>query len=196
LTSAGGRRDAAAAKPSDTEPSDTEPSDTEPSDADPSYAISLARTAIELLTARGRTVAVAESLTGGLVTGALTSIAGASVVVRGGVVAYATELKSALLGIPADLLASRGPVDPEVAMDMAAGVRRLLGATYGVATTGVAGPGPADGKPQGTVFVAVAGGPESFCEGLELSGDRQDVRDGTVRSALFLLVRAVREDNS
>ena len=157
----------------------------------------LARRAVELLTASGQTVAVAESLTGGLVTGALTSIAGASVVVRGGVVAYATDLKAVLLGVPADLLARQGPVDPQVAMAMAGGVRRLLGATYGVATTGVAGPGPADGKPQGTVFVAVAGQSETFCDGLEgVPGDRQQVRDATVRWALSALVRALREDAS
>ncbi|MBO0835853.1 MAG: CinA family protein [Actinobacteria bacterium] len=156
----------------------------------------VARLAIELLTASRRTVAVAESLTGGLVTGALTSIAGSSVVVRGGVVAYATDLKAGLLGVPADLLARQGPVDPDVAQAMAAGVRLALGATYGIATTGVAGPGPADGKPQGTVFVAVAGATKRFCEGLQLTGDRQQVRDQTVRSVLSLLVRAVREDCS
>lgn len=156
----------------------------------------IARLAVELLTASGRTVAVAESLTGGLVTGALTSIAGASVVVRGGVVAYATDLKAALLGVPSDLLARQGPVDPDVAMAMADGVRRLLGAAYGLATTGVAGPGPADGKPQGTVFVAVAGLSETSFEGLEgVAGDRQQVRDTTVRRALSALVRALREDS-
>jgi nicotinamide-nucleotide amidase len=165
-------------------------------DGEPAGSGDLARTAIELLTASGRTVAVAESLTGGLVTGALTSIAGASVVVRGGVVAYATELKAVLLGVPGDLLARAGPVDPDVAVAMAEGVRRLLGARYGIATTGVAGPGPADGKPQGTVFVAVAGLSEKFCEGLALAGDRQQVRAGAVRYALSLLVRALREDTS
>jgi nicotinamide mononucleotide (NMN) deamidase PncC len=78
---------------------------------------------------------------------------------------------------------------------MAEGARRLLGATYGLATTGVAGPGPADGKPQGTVFVAVAGPFETSCDGLgRLVGDRQQVRDATVRSALSMLVRALRED--
>jgi nicotinamide-nucleotide amidase len=158
----------------------------------------LARHAVDLLTASNRTVAVAESLTGGLVTGALTDIPGASVVVRGGVVAYATELKAVLLSVPADLLARRGPVDPEVAMAMAAGVRRLLGATYGVATTGVAGPGPADGKPQGTVFVAVEGPAtaKGSWEGAEFAGDRQHVRMATVRCALSMLVRAIREDVS
>jgi len=154
----------------------------------------LAQVVIEVLTARGPSVAVAESLTGGLVTGALTSIAGSSVVVRGAVVAYATELKATLLGVPVDLLARQGPVDPEVAAAMAAGVRRLLGASYGVATTGVAGPGPADGQPQGTVFVAVAGPSGSSGTGLHLAGDRQQVREETVWSALSLLVRALRED--
>jgi nicotinamide-nucleotide amidase len=155
-----------------------------------------ARTAVELLTSSHRTVAVAESLTGGLVTGALTAIAGASVVVRGGVVAYATEVKADLLGVPGELLARQGPVDPDVATAMAVGVRRLLEATYGVATTGVAGPGPADGKPQGTVFVAVAGPARSFCHGLQLAGGRQQVREQTVRAVLSLLVSALREDTS
>jgi nicotinamide-nucleotide amidase len=168
----------------------------DPDSVEPSDPGHLARTAIELLTASGRTVAVAESLTGGLVTGALTSIAGASVVVRGGVVAYATDLKAALLGVPADLLARQGPVDPDVAIEMAVGVRRLLDASYGVATTGVAGPGPADGKPQGTVFVAVAGLSGTSCDGFGgVAGDRQQVRDATVRSALSALIRALREDS-
>lgn len=169
----------------------------DPDSVEPSDTGYLARTAIELLTSSGRTVAVAESLTGGLVTGALTSIAGASVVVRGGIVAYATDLKAVLLGVPADLLARQGPVDPDVAMAMAEGVRRLLGATYGVATTGVAGPGPADGKPQGTVFVATAGLTETSCDEFAgMAGDRQQVREATVRSALSLLIRALREDAS
>jgi nicotinamide-nucleotide amidase len=171
--------------------------DPDPDSVEPSDVGYLARTAIELLTAGGHTVAVAESLTGGLVTGALTSIPGASVVVRGGVVAYATELKASLLGVPSDLLYVRGPVDADVATEMAGGVRRLLGADYGVATTGVAGPGPADGKPQGTVFVAVAGFKEISSEGyLGIVGARQQVREATVRCALSLLVRALREDGS
>lgn len=167
----------------------------DPDSVEPPDTPSLARTAVELLTASARTVAVAESLTGGLVTGALTSIPGASVVVRGGVVAYASELKAVLLGVPAELLARQGPVDPDVAIAMAEGVRRLLGASYGLATTGVAGPGPADGKPQGTVFVAVAAQSETSCDGLRgVAGDRQAVRDATVRWALSMLVGALRED--
>lgn len=156
----------------------------------------LATEAIRLLTAMGRTVAVAESLTGGLVAAALTSVPGASVVVRGGVIAYATELKTALLGVPADLLARHGAVHAEVAAAMAAGVRERLGATYGMATTGVAGPGPAEGKAQGTVFVAVQGPAGPAGTGLQLGGDRRQVREGSVLSALSLLVSALREDDS
>jgi len=157
-------------------------------------AAELAKFIVEVLTARGESVGVAESLTGGLVAGALTSVPGASVVVRGGIVAYATELKAELLGVPGDLLARRGPVDAEVAAAMAAGVRARLGASYGMSTTGVAGPGPADGKPAGTVFIAVAGPSGAEVRGLELPGDRAEVRNEAVRSVLSLLVSALRED--
>jgi nicotinamide-nucleotide amidase len=159
-------------------------------------AAQLAKEAVELLTAMGKTVAIAESLTGGLVAAALTSVPGASVVVRGGVIAYATELKTALLGVPADLLARHGAVDPDVAAAMAGGVRERLGATYGAATTGVAGPGPAEGKPQGTVFVAVEGPGGHAGAGLQLAGDRRQVREESVLSVLSLLVSALREDDS
>ena len=162
--------------------------------AEPADPADLAKCIVELLTARGQSVGVAESLTGGLVAAALTSIPGASVVVRGGIVAYATQLKAALLGVSADLLARRGPVDPEVAAAMAAGVRARLGASYGISTTGVAGPGPADGRPAGTVYVAVDGPSGSATRGLELPGDREDVRIETVRSVLSLLVTTLRED--
>lgn len=156
----------------------------------------VASEAIRLLTATGETVAVAESLTGGLVAAALTSVPGASVVVRGGVIAYATELKTALLEVPADLLARHGAVDPDVAAAMASGVRERLGATYGVSTTGVAGPGPADGKPQGTVFVALEGPDGPARVALQLAGDRRQVREQSVLSVLSLLVSALREDDS
>jgi nicotinamide-nucleotide amidase len=160
-----------------------------------SGVLELARTAIGLLVPAGRTVAVAESLTGGLVAAALTSVPGSSAVVRGGIVAYATDLKAELLGVPAELLARHGPVHPEVAAAMATGVRQRLGATYGAATTGVAGPGPADGHAQGTVYIAVAG-PAGIAEaGLRLPGSRQEVREETVRSVLSLLVSALREDD-
>lgn len=139
------------------------------------------------LTAAGQTVAVAESLTGGLVTAALTDVAGASVVVRGGVLAYATDLKARVLGVDEVLLAQAGAVDAEVAEQMAGGVRSLMGATYGLATTGVAGPDQAEGKPVGTVFVAVVGPGSSRVKALSLSGNRADVRARSVLAVLALL---------
>lgn len=139
------------------------------------------------LTAAGQTVAVAESLTGGLVVAALTDVAGASAVVRGGVLAYATDLKAQVLGVDEVLLAKVGAVDSEVAEQMAGGVRSLMGATYGLATTGVAGPDPLDGKPIGTVYVAVVGPGSSRVRALSLSGDRGDIRAQSVLAALALL---------
>jgi nicotinamide-nucleotide amidase len=142
---------------------------------------------VERLTSAGQTVAVAESLTGGLVTAALTAIPGASVVVRGGVLAYATDLKARVLGVDEALLARMGAVDADVAEQMARGVRSLMGATYGLATTGVAGPDEADGKPVGTVYIAVAGPGSSRVRALSLSGDRGEVRAHTVLAVLALL---------
>jgi nicotinamide-nucleotide amidase len=156
----------------------------------------LAEDVIGLLIARAQTVAVAESLTGGLVAAALTSVPGSSAAFRGGVVAYASDLKSALLGVPGALLAQHGPVHPEVAAAMASGARLRLGATFGLATTGVAGPGPADGHPAGTVFVAVSGPAGAAGAGLTLAGNRQDVRDRSVHGVLSLLVSALREQRS
>ena len=96
------------------------------------------------LTRRGLTIAVAESLTGGLLVAELIAVPGASLVVRGGVVAYATDLKEELLGVDAALLAASGPIHPDVARQMADGVRRRLGADIGISTTGAAGPGPGE----------------------------------------------------
>ena len=143
------------------------------------------------LTAAGQTVAVAESLTGGLVAASLTDIAGASAVVRGGVIAYATDLKSQLLGVDGVILAQAGAVDPDVAEQMAAGVRALMGATYGLSTTGVAGPDQAEGKPVGTVFVAVVGPGTSTVRALSLSGSRGDIRGQTVQAVLGLLAEEI-----
>ena len=97
----------------------------------------------------GQTVATAESLTGGLVAAALTDVPGASSAFRGGVVAYATELKAEALGVDVALLKAHGPVYAPVAAAMAEGVRERLQATIGVATTGVAGPDPQNGYPAG-----------------------------------------------
>jgi PncC family amidohydrolase len=145
-----------------------------------------------LLAARATDLAVAESLTGGLLAATLVDVPGASTVFRGGVVAYATPAKHALLGVDADLLARAGAVHPEVARQMAAGARAAFGAGVGVATTGVAGPDPQDGVPPGVVHVAVVGpGEHSAVESLALRGDRPQVRAQTVAHALDLLRRTL-----
>ncbi|WP_411084095.1 CinA family protein [Streptomyces sp. cmx-18-6] len=143
---------------------------------------------LRLLVERGETLAVAESLTGGLVAAELTSVPGASQAFRGSVTAYATALKAKILDVDGDLLAERGAVDPEVARQMAAGVRRALDADWGISTTGVAGPEPQDGQPVGTVHIAVAGplGVEKV-SALRLNGSRTEIREESVRSALGLL---------
>lgn len=141
----------------------------------------------ERLAARGATVASAESLTGGLLGAALTVTPGASRTFRGGVVAYATDLKELLLGVPGPLLEAEGAVSAQVAAAMAGGVRDRLRATYGVALTGVAGPDPQDGKPPGTVFVAVAGPDAGQVRELNVSGDRLTIRNAAVGAALELL---------
>ena len=150
---------------------------------------------IGLLIARGDTIAVAESLTGGLLAAALTAIPGASAAFRGGVVAYATDLKAALLGVPSDLLKRYGAVHPQVAEAMAEGARRRLGAAVGAATTGVAGPDPADGQPAGTVHIAVATAAGTTARALALSGDRHQIRVATVGEVLGLLAGVLREES-
>ena len=151
-----------------------------------------------LLAGRGATVAVAESLTGGLLGAELTEMPGSSATFAGGVIAYATPLKHALLGVPADLLAAHGAVHPEVAVAMARGVRERLGASYGLAVTGVAGPEPQDGHPVGTVHVAVAdsgGAVATRAPALPVPADgvraRAMVRRMTVVHALDLLRRVM-----
>jgi nicotinamide-nucleotide amidase len=137
----------------------------------------------------GATVAIAESLTGGLLTAALTATPGASLTVRGGLVVYATELKTALAGVPAQLLHERGAVDPDVAVALARGARSRLGATYGLGITGVAGPDPQDGKPVGTVFLALAGPADETVAERSFAGDRAAIRADAVRAMLDILKR-------
>ena len=173
-----------------------------------------------LLRERGSTVATAESLTGGRLAALLTAVPGASATYVGGVVAYATELKVALLEVPASLVEEHGVVSAECARAMAppparpgpggagrgrggvvrgggggvgargwgGGPRRVLGATYALSTTGVAGPDRQEGHPAGTVFVGLAGPEVSEAVALELAGDRWAVQDATCRHAVALLL--------
>ena len=141
----------------------------------------------------GATVAVAESLTGGLLCAALTEAPGASAVMLGGMVVYATEAKHTLAGVDGDLLAERGPVDPDVALQLARGARCRLGATFGLGVTGVAGPEPQDGKPVGLVFAAVSGPDGDRVRELHLSGDRGAVQHGAVSACLDMLAAVLGE---
>ncbi|MFB6722641.1 CinA family protein [Kribbella sp. NPDC056345] len=149
---------------------------------------------VGVLKARGETLATAESLTGGMVGAALTDVAGVSAVYRGGVVVYATDLKAKLAGVPQDLLDAVGPVHPDTAAALATGVRERLEATYGLATTGVAGPDPQAGVEAGTVYVAAAGPGSVQVRKLQLSGNRSAVRQGTVVAALELVATLVAEE--
>jgi len=147
---------------------------------------------LRLLEDAGWTLAVAESLTGGLVAAEIAAVPGASRSFRGSVTAYATEIKHLVLGVDAGLLAARGAVDPDVATEMAEGVRDRLVADWGISTTGVAGPDPQDGQPVGTVFVAVAGPGGTRVLPLRLSGDRTAIRTASVAAVLDLLTAELR----
>ena len=146
---------------------------------------------LQRLAGRDWSVGVAESLTGGLVLAELVSVPGASRSVRGGVVAYATDLKHSLLGVDADLLAAHGPVHAEVAAQMARGVRAATGAAVGIATTGVAGPDAQDGQPVGTVYIAVVTPESTQVRGLVLDGLRDEIRVASVRAAIELALSVV-----
>jgi nicotinamide-nucleotide amidase len=151
-------------------------------------------TAAEVLAAasrRGWTLGVAESLTGGLVVAELVSVPGASSVLRGGVVAYATDLKDSVLGVERELLARRGAVDPDVASQMARGARTVTRADVGIATTGVAGPDSQDGHSPGVVFVAVCTPDVEKLRRLDVVGDRPQIRAAAVGAALDLALSAL-----
>ena len=147
---------------------------------------------IATLDERRLTVAIAESITGGLLVAELIRIPGASSVVLGGIVAYNTALKHSVLGVDEFLLAEHGPVHPEVARQMATGVREVLAvdgrrADIGLSTTGIAGPKSQDGHPPGTVFLGLAIGDDATSRRLDLDGDRQAIRAAVVRESLLWL---------
>jgi nicotinamide-nucleotide amidase len=149
---------------------------------------------IATLIARGQTIAVAESLTGGLLVAELIHTPGASAVVLGGIVAYRTELKHTVLGVSAELLAKEGAVHPDVAAQMATGVRAALAvagapAVIGISTTGVAGPEPQDGQLVGTVYLGFAIGDVVHTTRLMLTGGREEIRRAAVDQSLTELER-------
>jgi nicotinamide-nucleotide amidase len=150
---------------------------------------------LDRLAGRGQTVAVAESLTGGELTATLTAVPGASRVVRGGLVVYATDTKTLLAGVDPQLLERVGPVDAGVARELAEGARAMLHATFGLGVTGVAGPDPQSGHPVGEVHVAVAGplGLVGRVLDLEATTGRAEIRRQGCLAAVALLDAVSRE---
>lgn len=147
-----------------------------------------------LLQKREETLATAESLTGGALGAAITAIPRASTTYLGGVITYATTLKEQLLGVSEETVSQFGVVSAECAAEMAEGARRATGATWGVSTTGVAGPDEQEGKPVGLVYVGVAGpigGSGTAVRELRLDGDRNEIRSQTVVEAAKLLLELV-----
>ncbi|MBC2681725.1 nicotinamide-nucleotide amidohydrolase family protein [Corynebacterium sp. 4HC-13] len=162
---------------------------------------SLSRELVQLCRAKGLTVATAESLTAGLCAATITDIPGASSVLRGGLVVYATELKHDLAGVSASLLKQVGAVDPGVAIELAAGAARRCGADLGLGLTGVAGPDPQDGHPVGDVFIGVSyrgeGGVYTMCasqraDSMDSESARQVIRLQAVNEALVAALRTIK----
>ena len=148
-----------------------------------------AETVIGRLAAQGKTLATAESCTGGLLGAMLTDVAGASQVYLGGIVSYAYSVKEALLGVDSALLAEKGAVCEEVALQMAEGVRKRLGADYALSITGNAGPGTDEKNPcVGEIFVACADASGSRCLRLQCNGNRQENRLAACEAALSMLL--------
>jgi PncC family amidohydrolase len=148
------------------------------------------------LSASGKTLAVAESCTGGLLGGAITSIPGSSLYFSGGVVAYGDSAKISLLAVPPALIAARGAVSREVALAMAEGVLSLFRADLAIAVTGVAGPGGGSrGKPVGTVWLAVVAlGGVRYAHRFRFPGGREAVRRETVRSSLCAALNVLQSE--
>ena len=150
---------------------------------------SVAARVLETLAGRGETLATAESLTGGLLSARLTDVPGASRSFVGGVVSYATRVKVSLLGVPPEVVQEHGVVSEECALAMARGVRDGLDATWGLATTGVAGPDQQEGRAVGTVWVAIAGPAGATARLLALGGDRAAIRQTSCDAVLELLAQ-------
>ena len=137
----------------------------------------------------GRRLATAESLTGGGIGQAITSVSGASTVFAGGVISYTNEVKHSVLGVPVEILNTCGAVSAPVAKAMAEGARRVLGADVAVAVTGLAGPsGDEFGNPVGTVFIGYADGHTAFAREYHFEGSREEVREQTICAALELIL--------
>lgn len=137
----------------------------------------------------GKRLATAESLTGGGIGQAITSVSGASAVFAGGIISYTNEVKHKVLGVPVETLSTCGAVSAPVAKAMAEGARRVIGADVAVAVTGLAGPdGDEFGNPVGTVFIGYADEKTAFAREHHFTGDRAEVREQTIEAALALVL--------
>ena len=151
--------------------------------------LELATTVINQLSTAGKTLAVAESLTGGGLGATITEVAGSSEVFLGGITTYSDLSKTKLLEVPKKLITKHTAVSEDVAKAMAEGARNLFKSDYAISTTGVAGPGKAYGKTAGTVWLAIASKKEVIAIELSISGDRATVRNATIESALATFSR-------
>ena len=147
---------------------------------------------IRTLGESNESLATAESITAGGLSSAITSVEGSSLIFLGAIVAYQNHIKTDILGIDESVIATHTVYSQEVAIAMAEAVREKFGATWAIATTGVAGPGPTDGVPSGTVWVAIDGPVTQSLE-LSLSGGRESVRNATVATAIGSFTRILRE---
>ncbi|WLV25824.1 competence/damage-inducible protein A [Aciduricibacillus chroicocephali] len=152
----------------------------------------LASTILSMLKEKKLTIASAESLTGGMFADELISIPGASSVCLGGVVSYARSAKERLLGVPKELIDEHGTVSEACATAMAKNVKELLGGDIGISFTGVAGPGSAEGKPAGTVFIGLATSDEVHAHQFSLHGGRHSIRSQSVNKGLELIYKLLK----
>ena len=155
----------------------------------------LSETIVKMLMLRGETISTAESITGGLIGGAITGAPGSSEVFLGGVISYSNQMKKDELGITAADIKKVGVVSEAIAVAMALAIQKRTKSTWAISSTGVAGPGPIDGIPAGTVWIAIAG--PKIAQGIELSiaGKREIVRLGAVESALGAFERILTSTN-
>ena len=142
----------------------------------------------------GRTICTAESCTGGMIGAALTAVPGSSAVYKGGIISYWSEIKHTLLGVEEETLAKLGPVNAQVAEQMAKGAREALKADIAVAVTGLAGPGGDDyGNPVGTVCIGYSSHERTFTKQFRFDGDREEVRNHAIHAALTIVLEMLSE---
>ncbi|MFM2128366.1 MAG: hypothetical protein RIQ86_879 [Actinomycetota bacterium] len=146
---------------------------------------------ISFLNARGETISVAESLTAGGLANALTSASGSSAVFVGGITAYRNEIKSTMLDVDPAIIEKHTVVSEEVANEMAEGARKVFGTTWAISTTGAAGPEPLEGHQPGSVWIAIRG-PINQAIQLNLEGEREQVRNGTISTAIATFARILK----